>query len=127
MKMDIKHGNDEFLVRTLKHVLGLTSHENPLETPNLWEIAHENGHRTRKSQVFGHHSQTCIGPYGRCKSSRTPKQWGITHENGHQTQKYDVLFITLKYIPSLAGHANPPRTPNLWAIAQQTAINHEND
>ena len=41
MKISIKHKNDEFLVITLKHV-------NRLGTQKLWEIAHENGHKTRK-------------------------------------------------------------------------------
>ena len=54
MKTAIRRENDEFLVISLKHVSGLTGHANLLGTPKLWEIAHENGHKTRKRRVFGH-------------------------------------------------------------------------
>src|SRR3954462_11875016 len=52
MKMTIKRENDEFLVITLKHVSGLTSHANRPRNPKQWEIAHENDHKTRKRRVF---------------------------------------------------------------------------
>jgi hypothetical protein len=61
MKTAIKHGNNELLVISLKHVTGLTGLANPHGTQKLWEITHENGQKTRKRQVFGHNSQTCIG------------------------------------------------------------------
>ena len=48
MKMTIKHENDEFLVRTLKHVSFLKVVVNRPRTIKLWEIAHENNHETRK-------------------------------------------------------------------------------
>jgi hypothetical protein len=57
MNMAIKRENDEFLVINLKHVLGLTVVVNRPRTPELWAIAHENGHKERKRQGFGHNSQ----------------------------------------------------------------------
>jgi hypothetical protein len=36
MKTAIKHGNDELLVISLKHVTGLTGLANPLGTQKLW-------------------------------------------------------------------------------------------
>src|SRR5215216_3659639 len=75
-KKAVKRKNNLFLVITLKLVSGLTCHAKPPSTPKLWGIAHENGHKTRKSQVFVQNPQTCIGPYGRCKSSRNPKTVG---------------------------------------------------
>jgi hypothetical protein len=56
MKTSIKHENDEFLVINIKHVLGLTIVVNRPRTTKLWVIAHENGHKERKQQVFGHNS-----------------------------------------------------------------------
>src|SRR3954467_13453778 len=41
-----------FLVITLKHVSGHTSHANRPRNPKQWEIAHENDHKTRKRRVF---------------------------------------------------------------------------
>ena len=55
--MAIKRENDEFLVISLKHVLGLTVVVNRPGTPKPWAIAHANGHKERKQQVFGHNSQ----------------------------------------------------------------------
>ena len=55
--MAIKHENDEFLVINLEHVSVLMVIVNRHRTPKLWAIAHENIHKERKRQVFGHHSQ----------------------------------------------------------------------
>ena len=61
MKTAAERENDEFLVITLKHVLGLRIVVNPPRVPKQCPIAHENGRKTRKRRVFGHISQTCIG------------------------------------------------------------------
>jgi hypothetical protein len=42
MKTALKHKNEEFFVRPLKHVLSVMGLVNPLRTPKLWAIAHEN-------------------------------------------------------------------------------------
>src|SRR3954470_18222983 len=60
IKTVLKHENDEFLLICHKHVRVLTRHANPPGTQKLWAITHENGHKTRKRQAFGHNSQTCI-------------------------------------------------------------------
>src|SRR3954465_14149650 len=90
MKTTIKRENDEFLVITLKHVSGLTSHANLLGTPKLWAIAHENGHKTRKLRVFGPNSQTCRVSQAMQIALKPPKLWAISHENdkffGHTSQ-----------------------------------------
>ena len=57
MNMAIKRENDEVLVINLKPVLGLMVVVNRPRIPKLWVIAHENRHKERKRQVFGHNSQ----------------------------------------------------------------------
>ena len=76
MKMAKKHENDKFWVISLQHVSGLKVVVNSPGTPKLWEIAHENGHKTRKRQTFSHISQTCNGSYRPCKSAWNPKTVG---------------------------------------------------
>jgi hypothetical protein len=76
MKTATKHENDEFLVITLKDVVGPTVIVNCHKTPKLWIIAHENGRKARKRRVFGHSSQTCIGSYGHFKLPSNPKTVG---------------------------------------------------
>ena len=73
MKTAIKPQNNEFLVITLKLVLGLTSHANRPGTPKMWAIDYENGHKTRKLRFSDRNSQTCIRSYGPCKSPWKPK------------------------------------------------------
>ena len=60
VKTTIKHENDKFMLITLKHVSGLKVDVNRPGTIKLWAITHENDHKTRKRQAFGHNSQTCI-------------------------------------------------------------------
>ena len=49
-----------FLVKIVKHVPGLMVIVNRPGTIKLWELAHENNHKTRKLRVLGHISPTCI-------------------------------------------------------------------
>ena len=74
--MTIKHENDEFLVRTLKHVSFLKVAVNRPKTIKLWAIAHENSHKTRNMQVLVHISPACKGAYEACKSVWNPKTVG---------------------------------------------------
>ena len=76
MKTAKKRENNQFLDMPLKHVSGLTGLVNHPGTPKLWAIAHENGKKLGKRQVFVHASQTCNGSYGPCKSPRNPKKVG---------------------------------------------------
>ena len=68
--------NDEFLHMPVKYVSGLAGLVNRPVTLKLWAIAHENGQKLRKRQIFANASQTCIGSYGPCKSSRNVKIMG---------------------------------------------------
>ena len=68
MKTALKGENDKFSAMTLKPVSGLTFLVNRPRTPKLWAIAHENGPKTRKRQVFSHDSQTCLRSNMPCKS-----------------------------------------------------------
>jgi hypothetical protein len=43
-----KRKNDEFLVMSLKHVLGVIDLVNHPETPKLWATVHENGPKMQK-------------------------------------------------------------------------------
>jgi hypothetical protein len=51
--MALKRKNDEFLVMPLKNILSVMGLVNHLETPNLWAIAHENGHKRKIDEFFG--------------------------------------------------------------------------
>jgi hypothetical protein len=73
MKMSLKRKNDEFLVMPLKHILSVMDLVNHSGTPKLWAIAHENGPKMQKQQVFGHTSQKCTEYHGPFKSHWNPK------------------------------------------------------
>jgi hypothetical protein len=53
--------------------MGLVNHP---RTPKLWAIAHENGPKMQKWQVFGHATQTCTRCHWSRKSPRNPKTVG---------------------------------------------------
>ena len=76
MKTAKNYENDKFFDMPLKHGSGLKGLVNWPVTLKLWAIAHENGQKLRKRQVFAHASQTCIGSYGPCKSPRNLKNVG---------------------------------------------------
>src|SRR4051812_22410552 len=98
-----------FLFITLNTCIGSYGPCNPPRTLKLCAITHENDHRTRKRQLFGHTTQTCIRPYGWCKSPWNTKIWSITHGNDHKSKKDDIFIIPLKYVNCLG-------TLILWAI-----------
>jgi len=52
MKTAVKCDNNEFLVISLKHVMGLTGLANPLGTQKPWEISHENGQKKHENGEF---------------------------------------------------------------------------
>ena len=72
MKTALKCENNEILVLTIKHVSGLTSHANLPETPKLWAIAHENGHKTRKDEFL-------VITLKHVNRVGTPKLWAVAH------------------------------------------------
>ena len=121
MKTAIKRENDEFLVRTLKHVSFLKVGVNLPKTIKLWAIAHENSHKTGKLRIFSHISQKCNGSYMPCKSNWNQKPWAITHKNGHKHEKDEFLGITLKHVSGHKVVVYRPRTPKLWAIAHENS------
>ena len=87
MKMTIKRENDEFFVISLKHSSGRTGHVNPPRTPISWEIAYENGQKTRKCRGFYQVLKHFSGLKHILNRPRTPILWVITRENRHKTQK----------------------------------------
>jgi hypothetical protein len=52
----------------LKHVLSVMDIANHSRTLKLWIIAHKNGPKMQKQQVFGHASQKCTEYHGPFKS-----------------------------------------------------------
>jgi hypothetical protein len=52
MKTALKCKNDEFLVMPLKHVLSIVGLVNHPETPKLWAIAHEKGHKHKNDEFL---------------------------------------------------------------------------
>jgi hypothetical protein len=87
MKMARQRKNDEFLVMPLKYVLSVMDLVNHSENTKLWAIAHENGPKIQKQQVFGHTSEKCAECNGPCKSPRNPKTMGNSSKNGPKMQK----------------------------------------
>src|SRR3954471_16104472 len=112
MKMAIKRENDEFLVITVKHVSGLTSHANRPRNPKQWAIAHENDHKTRKRRVFWSYLSNMYRILRAMQIAPEPVKYGkylmktaITCEN------YGFLVLTIKHVSGLSSHANRPETP----------------
>jgi hypothetical protein len=61
------------------------------ETPKLWAIAHENGHKCKNDKFVVmplKHVQSVIGLVNH---SGTPKLWAIAHENAPKMQKRQVF------------------------------------
>ena len=109
MKTIVEHENDEFLVISLKHVSSLTVIVNRTGAPKLWEIAHENGYKTRKQLVFR------CGLVVIVNLPRTPKTV-VKHKND------EFLVISLKHLSSLTSHLSLPNTPKLWEIAHENGL-----
>ena len=91
MKMAIKSENDEFLVITHKHVLGLTGHANRPKTLKLWPIAHENDHKHENVEFLVINLKVVSGLTGHANRPRIPKLWTTALENGHKTRKLRVF------------------------------------
>ena len=70
-----------------KNVLGFTFVVNHPGTPKLWEITHENGHKTQKDEFL-------VITLKHVNRSGTPKLWAIAHENVHKTQKWRLFGQT---------------------------------
>jgi hypothetical protein len=64
--------------------MGLVNHPRSLK---LWTTAHENGHKRKNEEFFGHASKHVLSVIDLVNHSRTPKLWAIAHENGPKTQK----------------------------------------
>jgi hypothetical protein len=73
MKMALKCKNDEFLVMPLKHVLGVIDLVNHPETPKLWAIVHENGHKRINDEFFSQSSLKCTDYHIPCKYPWNPQ------------------------------------------------------
>src|SRR3954463_8438027 len=98
----------EFLVITLKHVSGLTSHANRPTNPKQWAIAHENDHKTRKRRVFCIPLKHVSGLTSHANRPATRKIWAIAHENGHKTRKLWVFGPTSQ---TCIGSLKPRKSP----------------
>jgi hypothetical protein len=87
MKMALKRKSDEFLVMPLKHVLSVMGLVNHPETPKLWAIAHENGHKHKIDEFLVLSLKHVLGVIDLVNHPETPKLWAIVHENGPKMQK----------------------------------------
>jgi hypothetical protein len=89
-------------------------------TPKPWAIAHENGPKTQKNDVFlVMPLKHVISVMGLVNHPGTPNLWAIAHENGHKRKNDEFLVMSLKHVLSVMGLVNHPRTPKLWAIAHE--------
>jgi hypothetical protein len=87
MKMAQKCKNGEFLVMPLKHVLSVMGLVNHPETPKLWAIVLENGHKHKNDEVLVMSLKHVLSFMGLVNHPGTPKLWAIAHEDGPKTQK----------------------------------------
>jgi hypothetical protein len=87
MKTALKCKNDEFSVIPLKHVLSVMGLVNHPETPKLWAIAHENGHKHKNDEFLVMSLKHVLSFMGLVNHPGTPKLWAIAHEDGPKTQK----------------------------------------
>jgi hypothetical protein len=71
----------------LRHVLSVIGLVNRPRTPNLWAIAHENGHKRKNNEFWDMPLKHVVNVMGLVNHLRNPKQWAIAHENGPKTQK----------------------------------------
>jgi hypothetical protein len=101
MKTALKHKNDEFLVMPLKHVLGVIDIVNHPETPKLWAIVHDNGHKCKNDEFFCHSSLKCTNCHIPCKCPWNPKTMCNSSRNGPITQKGEFLVVPLKNVVSV--------------------------
>jgi hypothetical protein len=106
----------------LKHVLGVIDLVNHPETPKLWAIVHENGHKRINDNFFSHSSLKCTYCHIPCKYPRNPKtvfnssqKWPLKHKKG------EFLVAPLKNVLSVIVLVNHHRTPKLWAIAHENS------
>jgi hypothetical protein len=56
------------------------------ETPKLWIIAHENGHKCKNDEFSVMPLKHVVSVMGLVNQSGTPKLWAIAHENGPKIQ-----------------------------------------
>src|SRR4051812_12912421 len=106
MKMAIKHKNDDSFVITL-------THSNFLGTPELWAIAHENDHKTRKFLVFGHALNHVSGLMIILDRLGTQTLWEITHENGRKTRKRRIFGYNSQTCIGSYGPCEYPWNPKI--------------
>jgi hypothetical protein len=75
------------MVMPLKNVLSVMGLVNHPETPKLWAIAHENGHKCKNDEFLVMLLKHVLSVTGLVNHSRTPKLWAIAHENGTKMQQ----------------------------------------
>jgi hypothetical protein len=75
--------------------MGLLNHPG---TPNLWAIAHENGHKLKNNEFLVMSLKHVLSVMGLVNNPRTPKLWAMAHENGHKTQNGEFLVTPLKHV-----------------------------
>jgi hypothetical protein len=128
MKMALKCKKDKFLVTPLKNVLSVMGLVNHPRNQKLWAIAHENGLKMQKRQVFGHASEKCAECNGPCNSPQNPKTVGNSSQKQAKNAKNDEFFVMpLKHVLSVMGLVDQPRTPKLWAIAHENGHTRKNN
>jgi hypothetical protein len=64
--------------------MGVVNHPG---TTNLWEIAHENGHKRKNDEFLVMSLKHVLSVMGLVNYPRTPKLWAIAYENGPKMQK----------------------------------------
>jgi hypothetical protein len=75
MKTALKCKNDELFVMPLKHVSSVMDLVNHPETPKLWVIAHENGHKHKNNEFLVMPLKNVLSVMGLVNHPETPKLW----------------------------------------------------
>jgi hypothetical protein len=94
----------------LKHVLIVIGLVNHPETPKLWAIAHENGHKHKNDEFWDMPLKHVVSVMGLVNHLGNPKQWAIAH--ALKCKNDEFLVMPLKHVLSITGHLNPPKPQN---------------
>jgi hypothetical protein len=68
---------------------------NQYETPKLWVIAHENGHKRKNNNFLVMPLKHVQSVMGLVNHPGTPKLWAIAHKNGHKHKNNELFVIPL--------------------------------
>ena len=99
---------------------GLPDHLSPRRTTKPCAIAHENGKKCPKSQVFIMPLESCTGGHGVLKSSRDPKTMDYSPQKRPEMPEIRSFDDASRVVyRGVTGLRNQPGTQKPWTIAHE--------